>query len=126
MAVRSEWRESIGLQAEMIGAPVVHTSVPNGEFSRMVGEEASAAGIRVLFASDPTRSRFLLEDCLVVGRCSVRATSSPAWVAAVAAGDPRPRYAQWMGWHLKGVAKGIARDRYRWFRQRWISKSSDS
>jgi peptidoglycan/xylan/chitin deacetylase (PgdA/CDA1 family) len=124
--VRSEWRESVAVLAEMTGVPVVHASVPNGEFNRMVGEEASAAGIRVLFTSNPTRSRFLLDGCLVVGRYNVRATSSPDWVAAVAAGDRGTLYAQWMGWKLKGIAKGIARNRYQWLRERWMSGSSES
>lgn len=124
--VRAEWRESVGALTEMLGEPVVHASVPNGEFNRMVGEEAAAAGIRVLFTSDPTRSRFLLDGCLIVGRYNVRSTSSPDWVAAVAAGDRGARYAQWLGWKLKGFAKGISPDLYQSLRERWMSRSSES
>ena len=120
--VRTEWRDSVRVLAEILEAPVTHASVPNGYFSRVVGEEAAAAGIRVLFTSDPTRSRFLLDGCLVVGRYAVRATTSPDWVAAVAAGERGPRYAQWIGWKLKRIAKGIAGDRYQRYRERWISE----
>lgn len=117
--VRAEWHVSARVLAEMLGVPITHASVPNGAFSRMVGEEAAGAGIRTLFTSNPTRRRFLIDDCLVVGRYNVRATSTPDWVASIAAGDRVPRYAQWFGWKLKRTAQWIAGDRYRQLRERW-------
>jgi peptidoglycan/xylan/chitin deacetylase (PgdA/CDA1 family) len=117
--VRAEWHESVRVLTEMLEAPVTHASVPNGSFSRSVGMEASAAGIRYLYTSNPTRSRVLIDDCLVIGRYNVRATSSPAWVAAVAAGARAPRYAQWMTWTLKGIGKRFFHDGYRQYRERW-------
>lgn len=49
-----EWQRSCDVLSEIIRQPVTTASVPGGFYSRDVARAAAAAGIRVLFNSEPT------------------------------------------------------------------------
>jgi peptidoglycan/xylan/chitin deacetylase (PgdA/CDA1 family) len=66
--MRDEWRRSIDRLADITGAPCTTASVPGGDASLLVGRTAAAAGIRVLFTSEPTLRPARIGGCLVVGR----------------------------------------------------------
>jgi colanic acid/amylovoran biosynthesis glycosyltransferase len=116
--VRAEWRESLATLGEILGERVLLASVPNGYYSRMVGEEAARAGIEVLFTSEPTSRPHWLGSCLVVGRYAIRSSTSATRAAAIAAGDRVPRFGQWLEWQVKGLVKVRAGDRYLQLRSR--------
>jgi peptidoglycan/xylan/chitin deacetylase (PgdA/CDA1 family) len=120
--IRAQWRDSIEALSELLGEPITVASVPNGSYDRVVAEEAEAAGIRVLFTSDPTRRRRRIGRCLVVGRYSVRANTSAAWVAAVAHGARLPRYKQWIEWRLKRLAERSGHQLYDQVRRTWLAR----
>jgi hypothetical protein len=103
---------------DILGEQVVLASVPNGYYSHMVGEEAAAAGVAVLFTSEPTNKTGRLGSCLIVGRYAMRSSTSATRAAAIAAGDRLPRFAQWLEWQAKGLVKGLAGDRYLQLRSR--------
>ena len=122
--IRDEWRGSVGSLSEIVGTRIVHASVPNGAYSHIVAEEAAEAGIRVLFTSEPSRNVAIVGTCLVVGRYSVRATTSAKWVAAVAAGVRSPRYRQWLEWRMKELAKQLSNEQYDRIRRKWRSNET--
>lgn len=49
-----EWARSVEMLSELLGEKVDTASVPGGYYSRRVAEAAAAAGIRILFNSEPT------------------------------------------------------------------------
>ena len=118
-AIAAEWRDSLNILAQIIGAPVTFASVPNGAYSQVVGEEAAKAGVKALFTSKPSRRRDRIADCTVLGRYNVRATTPASWVAAVTAGAPGPRHLQWLEWKSKRLAENLAGQQFAWARRRW-------
>ena len=107
-----EWRDSREALAEILGEDVNVASVPGGYFSTRVARAASAAGIRVLFTSEPTTRCRVVDECLVVGRyCFQRGASSQA-AARIARGDWSPRFRSWLSWNAKKVAKRVGGDLY--------------
>jgi peptidoglycan/xylan/chitin deacetylase (PgdA/CDA1 family) len=102
-----EWSGSVRVLGDILGHPVTVASVPGGYYSRAVAEAAAAAGVRVLFTSEPTTRCARVGDCLVVGRFTLRQGSSPATAAQLAAGSPRALAGEWMLWNAKKVAKQV-------------------
>jgi saccharopine dehydrogenase-like NADP-dependent oxidoreductase len=49
-----EWKESCAKLSDILQEPVVTASVADGYYSRKVGKAAAAAGIQVLFTSEPS------------------------------------------------------------------------
>jgi len=76
-----EWRTSCDTIAQILGEPCVAASVPGGDISRRVLESASTAGLRYLFTSEPWLVPRRMGDCWVLGRYSVKASTSAARVA---------------------------------------------
>lgn len=106
-ALDREWRDSLAALADVTGTAVSSASVPGGFFSRRVAEAAAAAGIRVLFTSEPTTEVHRVRDCAVLGRYLVRRDTTPATVAALASGDQAARRAQWLSWNARKPFKAI-------------------
>ena len=104
----AEWSGSVGALADVMGAPVTVASVPGGYYSRAVASAASAAGIRVLFNSEPTTRSQRVGECLVLGRYGFRRNTPPTVAARIARGDALPRARQWLLWNGKKVAKRAA------------------
>jgi len=112
-----EWRESLARLAEILGHPVKVASVPGGYYSRAVARTAAAAGIEVLFNSEPTAAATVTGGCLVLGRYVVKRGMGPQWAAGFAAGRLGPRWKQSAVWKAKRVAKAVGGDAYLKVRQ---------
>lgn len=106
-ALVREWSDSCAELSEIIGNPVKIASVPGGYYSRRVAQAAAAAGIEVLFTSEPTRAISYVGGCVIVGRYSVRHYTDPWTTGALAAGVEWPRRRQAALWLAKKIAKRI-------------------
>lgn len=105
--LQREWTKSVQVLSEVLGTQIRVGSVPGGYYSRAVAEEASAAGIEVLFNSEPTTRLQRLLDCLVVGRFCIREGISPRRAARIASGSPLERTQQYLYWNFKKCAKRV-------------------
>jgi peptidoglycan/xylan/chitin deacetylase (PgdA/CDA1 family) len=107
-----EWSRSSEALAEIVGQPIVVASVPGGYFSRRVAVAAAAAGIRVLFTSEPKTSASSVDGCLVLGRFRIVRTTKPETSAALASGALLPRMRQFAAWNAKKAVKAVPGDAY--------------
>jgi peptidoglycan/xylan/chitin deacetylase (PgdA/CDA1 family) len=107
-----EWGNSRRALSDILGEDVTVASVPGGYFSRTVATAASAAGIRLLFTSEPTTRCYFVDDCLVVGRYCMRTGTSPSIAARIVRGDWSPRLNSWISWNARKAAKKMAGDFY--------------
>ena len=103
--LRYEWSESVRRLSQIVQAEVTMASVPSGFYSHAVGAEASRAGIRTLFTSEPVTATRRVEDCAVLGRFSVQEGVSSEWVSSLVAGRAWPRYQRYLYWNGKKVLK---------------------
>ncbi len=107
-ALLEEWGASATVLADILGSPVTVGSVPGGWYSERVGRSAAAAGLRVLFTSEPVPTVRQVEGCLVVGRWAVRRGDSSATAAASACGSMVAWNRQRVAWEARKVAKRLA------------------
>jgi peptidoglycan/xylan/chitin deacetylase (PgdA/CDA1 family) len=117
-----EWIRSRSILSDILGTAVDTASVPGGYYSRRVGETAAAAGIRVLFNSEPTTAIYSVDGCLVIGRYNIFRGSPPALSGDLISPDPGARSKQWIYWNLKKVAKRVAGGPYLAARQLLLRK----
>jgi peptidoglycan/xylan/chitin deacetylase (PgdA/CDA1 family) len=108
----TEWRDSIACLSDLAGERIRVASVPGGYYSREVARAAAAAGIEVLFTSEPTASSSNVDGCLVLGRYVVQRGMGPEWSAGFAAGRRGPRWRQTALWKAKRVAKTLGGGAY--------------
>jgi len=118
-----EWRRSIGVLSDITGTAVVIGSVPGGYSSRRVVRAAAAAGLQVLFTSEPVTASQRVDGCLVLGRYAILAGTAPETAAALAAGKPLARLGQYVSWKTKGAAKAVLGDSYRRLRTAMLERS---
>ena len=111
-ALLREWTRSARVLSDLLGEPVATASVPGGYYSRAVARAAAAAGIRVLFTSEPTATPHFSEGCLVLGRFVVTRSMAPAAIARLAAGRLLPRLTEAAWWKAKHVAKALGGRHY--------------
>jgi peptidoglycan/xylan/chitin deacetylase (PgdA/CDA1 family) len=78
-----EWRLSSDILSQVTGAPCVSASVPGGDISARVLASADSAGLRYLFTSEPWLIPRRSGDCAILGRYSVKVTTSAAQVGAL-------------------------------------------
>ncbi len=102
-----EWGESSRVLTGILGEPTLTASVPAGYHSRQVAEAAAAAGIRVLFTSEPVTSAYTVNGCVVLGRFGVQQGVPAEWVAAVVSGRMAPRVQRYLFWNGKKVLKTL-------------------
>jgi peptidoglycan/xylan/chitin deacetylase (PgdA/CDA1 family) len=117
-----EWQRSRTVLSEIIGQPVTTASVPGGFYSSQVARAAAAAGIEVLFNSEPTTRLSNVDGCLIVGRYNVY-RGMPAADAASLISSPLRRWRQSAFWNAKKVAKTIAGPAYKALRQRLLRRA---
>jgi peptidoglycan/xylan/chitin deacetylase (PgdA/CDA1 family) len=110
--LRTEWTRSVERLSGIIGGAVTVASVPGGMYSIAVAEEAQAAGIRYLFNSEPVTSVQKRGDCSVLGRYTVKSTTTPGYISRLARADLVPQMRELAAWNLKKVAKSVGGDLY--------------
>jgi peptidoglycan/xylan/chitin deacetylase (PgdA/CDA1 family) len=114
-----EWTRSIQMLSDILGEQVDTASVPGGYYSKRVGETAAAAGVRVLFNSEPTTAVHTVLGCLVVGRYNIFRGTPPSVSGDLVSLKSATRSRQWFYWNLKKVAKKAAGRPYLAARQ-WL------
>jgi peptidoglycan/xylan/chitin deacetylase (PgdA/CDA1 family) len=103
--LRREWTESLAVLSDVLGAKVDTASVPGGYYGRNVAEEASDAGIRILFTSEPQTQANVVKGCWILGRYTIKDGVTPRTVAAMASGRLLPRFQQFAYWNTKKLLK---------------------
>jgi peptidoglycan/xylan/chitin deacetylase (PgdA/CDA1 family) len=117
-----EWSESCTILSEILGEKVRVASVPDGYYSRQVGEAAAAAGIEVLFTSEATATTSVLDGCLILGRYFIQIHTPPAISGAIAAGQTWPRLRQTLLWEMKRPVKALTGETYFAIRRYLVSQ----
>jgi peptidoglycan/xylan/chitin deacetylase (PgdA/CDA1 family) len=112
--IEREWKESSRVLSNVLGAKIKTrvASVPGGYYSRRVAEAAAAAGIEVLFNSEPTSAVERVNGCSVVGRYSIQRGTSAETAARIASGERTPRLRQYLFWNSKKIAKSLGGSYY--------------
>jgi len=121
-AMEREWRDSLARLAAILGETVKVASVPGGYYSRRVGRSAAAAGIEVLFNSEPSAAASSIDGCLVLGRYVLKRGMGPEWAAGFAAGRRAPRWKQAALWNSKRMVKMLSGGAYLKLREALFEK----
>jgi peptidoglycan/xylan/chitin deacetylase (PgdA/CDA1 family) len=121
-----EWRDSVRRLEDILGEPVTVASIPGGYYSRAVASAAAAAGIRVLFTSEPVTRTGTVDGCLVIGRFNVLQSMSAQWVAAVVANSLLPRARCFLAWNGKKILKAAGGPAYLTLRKAILSQRADA
>jgi len=100
-----EWTRSVKTLSDIVGEPVDTASVPGGYYSNRVAKTAAAAGIRVLFNSEPTTAVHTVLGCTVVGRFNIFRGMSPEISGELVSDGAGARTRQWLFWNFKKIAK---------------------
>lgn len=103
-----EWRRSLEVLSDIVQSPVQTASVPGGFYAPRVARAAAAAGVRVLFNSEPTTAIQRVDDCLIVGRINVYGSMSADTAARLASGDRLALLKQQALWTAKKTIKTVA------------------
>jgi peptidoglycan/xylan/chitin deacetylase (PgdA/CDA1 family) len=119
-----EWTGSAKILSDLIGEAVTVASVPGGEYSRKVAEAASAAGIKVLFNSEPVTRCHTVDECMVLGRYSIFGGMPVRTAAGLAGGQQAPRLKQFFYWNLKKSARFFGANVYTGLRARVLERES--
>jgi peptidoglycan/xylan/chitin deacetylase (PgdA/CDA1 family) len=94
-----EWRDSVRRLEDVLGERVNSASIPCGFYTRPIASAAAAAGIQVLFTSEPVTTSWIVDGCLIVGRFCVHRGVSTEWVSAIIANRPLPRLRRYLAWN---------------------------
>jgi peptidoglycan/xylan/chitin deacetylase (PgdA/CDA1 family) len=121
-ALFEEWSESVGIISNILGERITVASVANGYYSRKVAESAAAAGLKVLFTSEPVTSTSDVNGCLVLGRYVITNKSSVDDSGRFAAGDLRLRLRTAVSWQLKKTVKRATGPAYLSVRRHLLSR----
>jgi peptidoglycan/xylan/chitin deacetylase (PgdA/CDA1 family) len=121
-----EWQESCALLSGIIQEPVVTASVADGYYSRKVGQAAAAAGIQVLFTSEPSAKVSVVDGCLIMGRYSIQSRTPAGVSGAIAARNQWPRLRQAILWQAKKPVKALAGESYFTIRRLLLARGLES
>ena len=105
--LHDEWVRSLKVLGDILGEPVQTASVPGGYYSRNVAATAEAAGVKLLFNSEPTTRSHTVRECLVLGRFGAKQETPASWSAAIAAGQGKQLTREYLFWNGKKIAKTI-------------------
>lgn len=106
-SVVDEWRRSIGILQDILGHAVTSASVPGGYYSHGVAAAAASAGIKVLFTSEPQTRITEVAGCAIVGRFTIRASSSEGLCEQLVGSAPWSRWSMLAEWTAKKSIKSI-------------------
>jgi peptidoglycan/xylan/chitin deacetylase (PgdA/CDA1 family) len=107
-----EWSESCAVLSEILGERVQVASVPAGFYSAKVGKAAAAAGIQVLFTSEPTTATWVEDGCLILGRYCIQGHMPARTSGDIAEGLVWPRWTQTSVWQAKKIIKAVTGESY--------------
>lgn len=119
----AEWDESREVLCDLLGETVEAGSVADGYYSKRVARAAASVGLRLLFNSEPTTAVGLVDECRILGRYSLLASSTAEQAAALATGRGTARLRQWAAWQAKKVVKAAAGEHYLAVRRRLLSRT---
>lgn len=119
-ALHAEWRRSVDVLEQLLGELVCTGSVPGGFTSATVIHAATAAGIRLLFTSEPTTREQRVGSCAVRGRYALLRETPAGIAVALATGTGGARLRQWAAWNIKKPLKRWAGPLYRFGRARLL------
>jgi hypothetical protein len=121
-----EWKESCAILSDIVQEPVLTASVADGYYSRKVGKAAAAAGIQVLFTSEPSARVSVVDGCLILGRYSIQSHTPASVSGAIAARNRWPRLRQALLWQAKKPFKALAGESYFTIRRLLLSRGLES
>lgn len=107
-----EWQRSIAVLEDLVQRRVTVASVPGGYYSDRVAETAAAAGVDVLFTSEPRTRIERVGACAVLGRFTLRRKHTDRYLRQLVGSPPFARAAQSLNWSLKKIGKRLAGDAY--------------
>jgi peptidoglycan/xylan/chitin deacetylase (PgdA/CDA1 family) len=110
--IEREWRTSVAVLQDILGAPVETASVPGGFYGPAVAYAAAVAGISTLFTSEPVRTSALLGACQVHGRFTLRGNCNPGLARRLVSARPWSRWGMWAQWNAKAAVKPMLGPRY--------------
>jgi peptidoglycan/xylan/chitin deacetylase (PgdA/CDA1 family) len=110
--LREEWRASVESLAHLLGGEIRSASVPGGYYTKRVARAAAEVGIAALFTSEPVRTTQHVGKCLVVGRLSMKTSTSAVDASRIAAGDSGPWLREWFSWNVRKSAKAVLGNGY--------------
>jgi hypothetical protein len=105
--MRKEWSDSRQQREDILCHAVTVASIPGGYFSTHVARAAAAAGLQMLFTSEPTTRTSDIDGCALVGRFTIRRGDPPDMARRLAASSPWTRCGAWAGWNAKALVKPI-------------------
>jgi peptidoglycan/xylan/chitin deacetylase (PgdA/CDA1 family) len=118
----AEWQDSRKRLQDWLGLPIETASVPGGFYSPAVATSASAAGVQVLFNSEPVSGISKVAGCQIVGRYTLyRGMTAQAAVGLLT--SPVARWRQMATWNAKKLLKKVAAKPYRFVRERILQAS---
>ena len=103
-----EWSESVRKLSDILGEQPRVASVPGGFYAPRVAEAAGAAGVTILFNSEPTSRIGHVGNCSILGRYCIQQGVSAQTAASIARGAWPPRLLQFTLWNSKKAAKRVA------------------
>ncbi len=121
-----EWTDSCAILSDILREPVVTASVADGYYSRKVGKAAAAAGVQVLFTSEPSAKVAIVDGCMILGRYSIQSQTPAAASGAIAKRNQWPRWRQTILWQAKKPVKAIAGESYFTIRRLLLSRGIES
>ncbi|MHB1950468.1 MAG: polysaccharide deacetylase family protein [Acidiferrobacteraceae bacterium] len=120
-ALRSEWQDSRARLEDLLGERVITASVPGGYCTRRVVRAAEAAGVRILWTSEPTRRVYRRGQIWCIGRYAVYRHMNGRQAAALAGRSRLGQYRQWVRWNSLKPAKMLLGAMYPMVRRRLLA-----
>lgn len=102
-----EWDRSSAVLSDILSLPIKVASVPGGHYSRAIAAAAAAAGIKLLFNSEPTTKTHKVDGCLVLGRFCVKRSHNTQWSGQIVSGSVALRLKEAALWNSKKVVKNL-------------------
>lgn len=89
--VTNEWKNSVTILSNIIGAPIIYASIPNGDTSKRVLDSVAQYGIKHIYTSEPTTRVIFYKEMEVIGRYVIFADSSIDYVMSIVS-SPSKRF----------------------------------
>lgn len=115
--IEEQWTQSKAVLEDIVGHEVLSASVPGGSYNRRVGLAADAAGVRMLFTSEPVATSWEVGGCRVFGRFALYNGMDAQAAAALAAGRLTATLPQYLSWNLRKAARAVMRRPYQAIRR---------